>query len=173
MTLDDERWKNIERRENDCNEYLQGSTTFLFNILQNEPFKLPASASVTENTALDSPTIYILPKQPARFYGRITELDQISKSLECHNSVTIRGMQGVGKSSIALRFAHESLSKYSVIVWMRSDQSTALDQSCQEALGRLGVIGEPEKPGIENRQRWRDYFTRTGLSAMPLGLHTN
>ncbi|KAI0104342.1 P-loop containing nucleoside triphosphate hydrolase protein [Nemania sp. FL0031] len=126
-------------------------------------FSTDQSPVLTNARTLSSPSVYILPKQPARFYGRVEEVQSIQQSIDKNPSVTIRGIAGVGKSSIALRFAHQSKSQYSVIIWMRCEPKTALDHSCQEALRRLGVIGKAEKPGAEMRQKWRDYLAQAGF----------
>ncbi|RWA10872.1 hypothetical protein EKO27_g4237 [Xylaria grammica] len=160
VTLQDERWATIEHRQNQCFRYLQESESFLFKFVKDKnlrPSSFPPKAG-TETTP--SPSVYVLPKQLARFHGRVNEVKSIRQSIENKTSVTIRGIAGVGKSSIALHFAYQSMSQYSVIIWMRCEPKTALDQSCQEALRRLGVIGESEKPGVQMRQRWRDYLTR-------------
>lgn len=68
----------------------------------------------------------------------------------------------MGKTSIALHFAHQSLFDYSVIVWMRSQLMVGLDQSCHEALSCFGLVGETEKPGVEIRQKWRDHLAQAG-----------
>ncbi|KAG7287565.1 hypothetical protein NEMBOFW57_007077 [Staphylotrichum longicolle] len=163
VSLNDDRWKTIQRREAECNDYLQASEHFLFDILKSNTPHLSSSPPPTGQTAPPTPSVYMLPKQPARFYGRDRELESISQSLSEHNTVTIRGIAGVGKTSIALRFAHQSLSDYSVIVWMRSELTAGLDQSCHEALSRFGLVGETEKPGVEIRQKWRDHLAQAAF----------
>jgi predicted ATP-dependent serine protease len=160
--LDDDRWKTIQRREAECKDYLRASEQHLFNILEGNTHQLPSSRPSELQSTLPTPSAYLLLKQPARFYGRDRELECITQSLLKNESVTIQGIAGVGKTSIALRFAHQSLSDYSVIVWMRSELTTSLDQGCYEALRRLGVIGGTEKPGVEVRQKWTDHLDQAG-----------
>jgi hypothetical protein len=105
----DQRWKVIEFHENECTRYLQESESFLFNILRTESFSSSDATSQDESPALPSPSVYVLPKQPARFYGRDNELKKIADSLADCNSVTLQGIAGVGKTSLALRFAYQSL----------------------------------------------------------------
>ena len=128
-----------------------------------EDSRLPASSALEEAKIVRSSSIYVLPKRQARFYGREAELRKIGESLAQHNSVTVQGIAGVGKTSIALHFAYQSMSDYSVIIWMRCEETAALDQSCQEALRRLGVIPEGQKQVIESRQIWRDHLAQAGL----------
>lgn len=164
VSFHDDRWKNIERNETECTQYLQESESFLFNLLKDADFQSVSrdSAEAGPRATDRIPSVYILPRQPVRFFGRSHELQSLGDSLKIHHSVTIRGIAGVGKTSIALRFAHQSLSEYSTIIWMRSDPSTALDQCCIEALRRFGMISEAEKPGIESRQKWRDFLAQAG-----------
>lgn len=157
-SLKDERWDTIRQREKECHQYLQESSEFMFNILTSEDSQR-ANTSDTKDAPRPTP-IYVLPKQLARFYGRENDLKAISTSLTERSSVTLRGIAGVGKTSVALHFAYQSLSDYSVILWMRCEPMTALDQSCQEALRRLGVIAEGRNQVIESRQIWRDYLAQ-------------
>jgi hypothetical protein len=62
-------------------------------------------------------------------------------------------MGGVGKTSITFRFAHESMSGYGAIVWMRSKPTKALDQSCRDALQHFGIAGDTELLGSENKEK--------------------
>lgn len=133
------------------------------------------SSHAEGTTAARSPSVYVLPNQLARFYGRDNELKEINKSLAQHKSVTLRGISGVGKTSLALHFAYQSLSDYSVIIWMRCEPTSALDQSCQEALRRLGAIPEGQKQVVGSRKTWKDYLAQAcSSSAMsPLGTCTD
>ena len=77
--------------------------------------------------------------------------------------MTLHGIAGVGKTSVALQFAYHSLSDYSVIIWIRCEPTTALDQSCQEALRRLDAISEGQKQVAEVRQIWQDYLAQASF----------
>lgn len=101
-----------------------------------------------------------MPKRLARFFGRDKELKDISERLNKHNSVTLRGIAGVGKTSVALQFAYQSLSDYRVIIWIRCEPSGELAHSCQEALRRLGAIDEGQKQVPEIRKIWQAYFAK-------------
>lgn len=128
------------------------------------------TASIAKNTpATQVESVYLLPRQTPRFFGREIELKSLKQSLKSHDSVTISGIAGIGKTSIALHFAHQSLSEYNVILWMRSDGTTSLDQSCQESLHGLGLIEEAEKPGVESRRKWREHLSQAGNMA-PISL---
>jgi hypothetical protein len=142
---------------------LQESEAFLFNTLKDQSFQ-SSSTTVAPKPELVSPTpsVYLLPKRPVRFYGRGDILAEISTKLNTLKSMTISGKAGVGKTSIALQYAYQSLSKYKIILWMRSEPTTALDQGCVDALIRLGVVKEGTKPGVENRQKWTDYLSQSG-----------
>ncbi|KAK0717601.1 P-loop containing nucleoside triphosphate hydrolase protein [Lasiosphaeria miniovina] len=165
MSINDERFKTISRRGAECSDYLKASEHF-FDILRCDVHQPPHSSLSFPEPIKNAvatrrpPSVYLLLKQPVRFYGRDRELEQIGKSLGDPSSVTIRGIAGVGKTSIALRLSHLSLSNHSVIIWIKSEGGAALDQGCHEALRRLQVIDDAEKPGVEIRQKWRDYLAR-------------
>lgn len=149
-SLKDKRWNIIEQREKECNRYLQESEAFLFNLFTAIDSQR-GSTSETPKTPR-STSIYVLPKQLARFFGRKNNLKAISTSLTDYNSVTLRGIVGVGKTSVALHFAYLSLSDYSVVLWVGYGPITTLDQSYQEALRRLSIIAEGQNQVIKSRQ---------------------
>ncbi|KAF5236255.1 hypothetical protein FAUST_6603 [Fusarium austroamericanum] len=140
---DDERWNKIEKHENECNMYLQESEAFLFNTLEDQCFQ-GSSNTVTPKPELISaiPSVYLLPKRPARFYGRQDDLAKIRQKLGVLKSIT---------------------SEYKIILWMRSSPTTALDQGCVDALVRFGVVKQGMKPGVENRQKWKDYLSQSAV----------
>ncbi|QPC80181.1 hypothetical protein HYE68_010933 [Fusarium pseudograminearum] len=161
---DDERWNKIEKHEKECNMYLQESEAFLFNTLKNQCFQ-GSNTTLTPKPELLStiPSVYLLPKRQARFYGREDDLAKIRQKLSVLKSVTVSGKAGVGKTSIALQYAYQSLSEYKIILWMRSAPTTALDQGCVDALIRFGVVKDGTKPGVDNRQKWTDYLSQSAV----------
>jgi hypothetical protein len=157
-SVHDARWAKIERCEEECHRYLQESQAFLFNVGNQDP----ASTGHKQKDPV-KPLINTLPKQPARFYGRTSELMDLTESLKKYQSVTLRGIAGVGKTSIALQFAYTALSSYHNIFWITCDPTTAIDDSCKEALRRLGVQDGGLPQVAEIRRRWRDHLAQTRL----------
>ena len=145
---------------------MKTASSFLFDILSFSTAHSPSPSGSAAGATPQAPSVYVLPKPPARFYGRAHELELIGGRLKTHNSVTLRGIGGVGKTSIALRFAHKSLSDFSIIVWLRSEPTTAMDQGCLDALHQLKLVERADKPGAETRQKWRDYLLQACSSTV-------
>lgn len=60
------------------------------------------------------------------FTGRQSILLSIKDFLDEHGAVLLYGMSGVGKSQIALRFAHENRSKYKNVIWLDLESRQSL-----------------------------------------------
>lgn len=76
-----------------------------------------------------------LPFDPnPHFYGRQEELERITKYLapkgdQSFRTYTIYGRRGVGKTDIALQFAHTNSVGYDAIFWIQCETSVAIRQS--------------------------------------------
>ena len=69
-----------------------------------------------------------------RFYGRKNELDKIVKYLspkedQSLRTYTIYGRRGVGKTEIALQFAHTNPAGYDALFWIQCETSVAIRES--------------------------------------------
>jgi len=72
--------------------------------------------------------------QNPHFYGRQEELEKITKYLapkgdQSFRTYTIYGRRGVGKTDIALQFAHTNSVGYDAIFWIQCETSVAIRQS--------------------------------------------
>jgi predicted AAA+ superfamily ATPase len=91
--------------------------------------------------------IKFLPKeQNENFYGRKQELEKISHHLDSGHNPTLRtytlyGRRGVGKTDIALQYAHENLARYDAIFWVSCETSLALRQSFSDMAVELEIPG--------------------------------
>lgn len=79
------------------------------------------------------------------FYGRTAELQNIDKFLG-HKSpnlrtYTIYGRRGVGKTDIALEYAHTNPSNFDAIFWVNCETSVALRQSFSDIAVELNIPG--------------------------------
>jgi Cdc6-like AAA superfamily ATPase len=88
--------------------------------------------------------IFMLPRATNKnFFGRTEELKNVDNFLG-HNannlrSYTIYGRRGVGKTDIALEYAHKNPSKFEAIFWVNCETSTALRQSFTDIAVALNI----------------------------------
>ncbi|NGX59353.1 MAG: Photosystem I assembly protein Ycf3 [Chlamydiae bacterium] len=116
-------------------------------------FHMPKPAEVKGFHALD-----ILPE----FVGRKELLSKIHAALS-KQPVLLYGHGGVGKSELALAYANEHRSEYSLIFSLRAETPDTLEQSYRELAKLLGVFIENLKPkkiiekvhsALEAQQNW-------------------
>ena len=64
------------------------------------------------------------------------------------SSAAIAGMGGIGKTSLALVYAHEALKNkaYNLIYWISSETEESLLQSCRELLREINVLHDNGTP---------------------------
>ncbi|MEV4055183.1 NB-ARC domain-containing protein [Amycolatopsis sp. NPDC049688] len=94
------------------------------------PAPLPAIESVP---AL--PNFSRIPLDTALFVGRIDELDQLEEVLSGSGRaavVVVHGLGGVGKSTLAARFAHQHADRFGLRWWITADSRAALDMGLAE-----------------------------------------
>ncbi|KAI1407008.1 hypothetical protein F5Y13DRAFT_207064 [Hypoxylon sp. FL1857] len=89
--------------------------------------------------------------QNGRFSGRSELLSTIRGVLDPEQatsptkSMALFGMGGVGKTQLALQYAHESADRYDVILWIAADNSITIGQSFREVAQGLQLCQNPEE----------------------------
>lgn len=133
-----------------------------------EQFKL----SVPEpSTAAACSTIPHLRNQG--FYGRATQLNEIAQafkdqaSLSRVRTVAIWGTGGIGKSQIALEYAHKKWDDDTyAVLWIASETAAEIAKSFNEAAGKLRLDGYSESNTPDkNRHLVLQWLQTTGESA--------
>ncbi|XXH00199.1 Protein ssh4 [Hypoxylon texense] len=81
---------------------------------------------------------YIPFLQNSRFSGRTSLMSKVHSildpgSLSTTKSIALFGMGGVGKTQLALQYAHQSVGIYDVILWIAADSVITIGQSFREA----------------------------------------
>jgi NB-ARC domain/Effector-associated domain 2 len=87
-----------------------------------EPSPIPLSERFTSN----------LPSSNPNFVGRERQLAEIQKTLAAGKRAALcalQGMGGVGKTTLALEYAHRHAPEYRLIAWLNAAETTALDSS--------------------------------------------
>ena len=110
----------------------------------------------------------ILPFQEySGFYGREKELKTITQHLspkdgEPLRTYTIHGRRGVGKSEIALKFAHSNPCGFDAIFWIQCETSVAIRQSFTRVAVALNLPGaDIYGPHEENLLKVHEWLKRT------------
>jgi len=84
-----------------------------------------------------------VPARNPAFTGRAAILDELRDELRFGGVDTptqvLHGLGGVGKTQIALEYAHRFLSDYDVVWWVPSEDFALAQQRLAELAGRLGV----------------------------------
>lgn len=101
------------------------------------------------------------------FYGRKDELEKISDHLKPKNdnsyrTYTIYGRRGIGKTEIALQFAHSNPAGYDAVFWVQCETSVAIRQSFTDIAVALELPGA-QKDGHheENLMAVKEWLKRT------------
>ncbi|NUT36621.1 MAG: tetratricopeptide repeat protein [Hamadaea sp.] len=99
------------------------------------------------------PSIFKVLARNMRFTGRESDLQELRNQLRAVGKaavlqgteppIALHGMGGIGKTQIALEYAHRYRSAYDVVWWVRSDPSTFVDTEIADLGARLGVSQQP------------------------------
>jgi hypothetical protein len=114
----------------------------------------------------------ILPFQEnSEFYGREKELETITQHLspkddEPLRTYTIHGRRGVGKSEIALKFAHLNPCGFDAIFWIQCETSVAIRQSFTRVAVALNLPGSDiDSYHEENLLKIHNWLKRTSKTS--------
>ncbi len=99
-----------------------------------------AEAADKESLPAES-LIHNLPGRNARFCGREPSLRQLGALLTAAatNPVVIHGLGGVGKTHLALEYAHRHRGDYALIWWIPAGDESGLRRSVRDLADRLGL----------------------------------
>lgn len=104
----------------------------------------------------DNPQVANIPARNINFTGRDKELQNLREDLREQSTVdanplTILGLSGVGKTQVALEYAHRFQAEYDVVWWMNCGQSQYVDASLADLGQRMRAsfnTGLPEEGGV-------------------------
>ena len=85
------------------------------------------------------------------FWGREQALHAVTQALDPEEKVTplrsfaLYGMGGVGKTQIALQYAHRNREKYDAILWVMANTTISIGQSFTDIARTLGLVKSDEE----------------------------
>ena len=104
----------------------------------------------------EGPEIFNVPVRNVNFTGREENLSGLREELRARNltvvlPLTIRGLGGVGKTQLAMEYAHRFRADYDIIWWMNCGQPQYIDASLVDLgdqLRKIYGVGVPEEGGV-------------------------
>ncbi|MFJ8593102.1 FxSxx-COOH system tetratricopeptide repeat protein, partial [Streptomyces sp. NPDC093598] len=141
------------------------------------PVAFPGAASANTTTELDTqrprlpssvglPEVWNVRRRNPDFAGREAVMGQLRTGLlSGHQAVVqaLHGMGGIGKTQIALEYAHRFASQYDLVWWVDAEQADQLPVRYTELADRLGIAksdagSEPNARALlqhlRTRHRW-------------------
>lgn len=108
-----------------------------------------------------------------RFSGRQDILNSLQSALgnasqsSPTKSMALFGMGGVGKTQIAIQYAHQSLHNFDAVLWVAADNSIAIGQSFRDISEGLGLTKPGDEPQDTAAAVWRvkSWINSTSTSA--------
>jgi hypothetical protein len=123
------------------------------------------------------PNIILPFTQNPRFYGRVDELEKIEKYLmpkddQSLRTYTIYGRRGVGKTEIALQFAHTNRPGFDAIFWIQCETSVSIRQSFTNVAVALNLPGaDRDGHHEENQLAVKTWLKKTCWSSLGIQLY--
>jgi hypothetical protein len=110
-----------------------------------------------------TPTIWNVPARNIDFTGRGELLERLRDQLVRGGTAVVvaqalYGMGGVGKTQIALEYAHRFKADYDLVWWIPAEDGSQISQSFAELAGRLGLhvgdnVGEAVREVLDTLRR--------------------
>jgi len=101
-------------------------------------------------------SIYLPHSRNPYFTGRAEILNLIRENFQNGNTLSrvqaIRGLGGVGKTSIALEYAYAHRKEYKIVWWVNAENSDTVLSSYRKFCSEQGLISENDKDDVVLRQ---------------------
>ncbi|HEV2635383.1 MAG TPA: FxSxx-COOH system tetratricopeptide repeat protein [Actinocrinis sp.] len=103
------------------------------------PLPMTGSARFPGST----PQVWNVPQRNGDFTGRNFALESARDRLGGENvlPVALHGLGGIGKTQIALEYAHRFKADYDLVWWVDAEHHDGINRSLLELAGRIGVRG--------------------------------
>jgi tetratricopeptide (TPR) repeat protein len=111
------------------------------------------------------PPVFQVPPRNPSFTGRDRMLEQLHDALASDDSLVLEalhGMGGVGKTQLAVEYAHRFAPDYDLVWWIDAEQTAVITESFSQLARRLGLpegMSGPEAVAavldeLRRRERW-------------------
>lgn len=97
--------------------------------------------------------LFNVPRQNTYFTGRAELLQNLATALDAEKPTaivqTVQGLGGVGKTQLATKYVYENADKYSVVGWIRAEDSSTMQADLSELSVALGQAAESDSPSTK------------------------
>lgn len=143
-------------------------------LLQSRPQSLRDEVLLQSRNTLPGgkTTCHKIPASPnANFFGRQSHIEDLRTKLQLDKeplptgllSVALHGLGGMGKTQIAIEFAHRHTEIFPVILWLNSETEESMQESFNSAAVEwLGLPGAESSKDAENRMVLIKWLQETG-----------
>ena len=98
--------------------------------------------------------IWNVPARNPHFTGRTAMLDQLHERLESERTLAVQslyGLGGVGKTQLAIEYAHRHVDDYDVVWWIDAEQPVLIPEQFLSLAIRLGLPADAVAAEMVNR----------------------
>jgi hypothetical protein len=106
-----------------------------------------------------------MPLANRHFVGRVELLERLSSELTRGRRVSVEalvGLGGIGKSQLAVRYAHDNADAYAIRWFVRAEGESTLVDDLARLGRRLGVVSDTT-PSVDSARATLDYLASTQL----------